>query len=102
MFLNQYNYNNITDGWIKLNAMHESYPGHHVQYVRSAIDATPDTVKLGAKNVPILEGPSCAPSARSSSSSQKIPSSRCSSLSAVTIHRCVFWWICSYSTSVLR
>ena len=56
MFLNQYNYNNITDGWIKLNAMHESYPGHHVQYVRSAIDATPDTVKLGAKNVPILEG----------------------------------------------
>lgn len=56
MFLNQYNYQNINDGWIKLNALHEAYPGHHVQYVRTAMAETPETVKLGAKLVPLLEG----------------------------------------------
>ena len=56
MFLNQYNYQNITDGWIKLNALHEAYPGHHVQYVRTAMAETPETVKLGAKQIPVLEG----------------------------------------------
>lgn len=56
MFLNHYNYQNITDGWIKLNALHEAYPGHHVQYVRAAVDETPETVKIGAKLVPVLEG----------------------------------------------
>lgn len=56
MFLNVYNYRNVTDGWIKLNALHEAYPGHHVQYVRAAIDETPETVRIGAKLVPLLEG----------------------------------------------
>lgn len=56
MFLNQYNYQNITDGWIKMNTMHEAYPGHHVQYVRAATDTMPETVKIGAKNIPIDEG----------------------------------------------
>ena len=56
MFLNQHNYQNITDGWIKMNTMHESYPGHHVQFVRAAMDPTPETVKLGAKSIPIEEG----------------------------------------------
>ena len=56
MFLNHHNYQNITDGWIKLNALHEAYPGHHVQYVRAEIDETPETVKIGAKLVPVLEG----------------------------------------------
>lgn len=56
MFLNVYNYQNVTDGWIKLNALHEAYPGHHVQYVRAAVDDTPETVKIGAKLVPLLEG----------------------------------------------
>lgn len=56
MFLNVYNYRNVTDGWIKLNALHEAYPGHHVQYVRAAVDETPETVKTGAKLVPLLEG----------------------------------------------
>lgn len=56
MFLNNYNYKNVTDGWIKLNALHEAYPGHHVQYVKTAISETPETVKIGAKLVPILEG----------------------------------------------
>ena len=56
MFLNQYNTKNITDGWIKLNALHESYPGHHCQFVRAAIDPTPETVKIGSRLIPILEG----------------------------------------------
>ena len=56
MFLNTYNYKNVTDGWIKLNSLHEAYPGHHVQYVRAAVDETPETVKIGAKLVPLLEG----------------------------------------------
>lgn len=56
MFLNQYNYKEITDGWIKMNAMHETYPGHHVQYVRAITDHIPHTMKLGAKYIPLLEG----------------------------------------------
>ena len=56
MFLNQYNVQAITDGWIKLNALHEAYPGHHCQFVRAAIDETPEVVKIGAKLVPLLEG----------------------------------------------
>ena len=56
MFLNQYNVPNISDGWIRMNAMHEAYPGHHVQFVRAFIDETPETVKIGAKLIPLLEG----------------------------------------------
>lgn len=56
MFLNQMNYKNVTDGWIKLNSLHEAYPGHHVQFVRSAMDPLPETVKIGAKLTPLLEG----------------------------------------------
>ena len=56
MFLNIYNYKNVTDGWIKINALHEAYPGHHVQYVRSLTDPMPETVKIGAKSVAIMEG----------------------------------------------
>ena len=56
MFLNVYNYKNVTDGWIRMNTLHEAYPGHHVQYVRAVVDETPETVKIGAKLVPLLEG----------------------------------------------
>ena len=56
MFLNIYNYKNVTDGWIRMNTLHEAYPGHHVQYVRAVVDETPETVKIGAKLVPLLEG----------------------------------------------
>ena len=56
MFLNQYNYQQITDGWIKMNCLHETYPGHHVQFVRSAIDPLPQTLKNGAKYIPLIEG----------------------------------------------
>ena len=56
MFLNQYNYREITDGWIKMNCLHESYPGHHVQFVRSITDPLPYTLKRGAKYIPLIEG----------------------------------------------
>lgn len=47
---------NISDGWLKLNSLHEAYPGHHVQYVRMAVDERPATVKIGTKLIPVLEG----------------------------------------------
>lgn len=56
VFLNDTNYRAITDGWIKINAVHECYPGHHVQFVRTAVDPLPETVKIGARGVPLLEG----------------------------------------------
>lgn len=56
MFLNQYNYQAVTDGWIKLNCLHEAYPGHHVQYVRTITDPIPETMKIGAKSIAIMEG----------------------------------------------
>ena len=56
MFLNQYNYKEITDGWIKMNCLHETYPGHHVQFVRGITDPLPETLKRGAKYIPLIEG----------------------------------------------
>jgi len=56
VFLNDTNYKAITDGWIKINAVHECYPGHHVQWVRTTLDPLPETVKMGAKRVPMEEG----------------------------------------------
>jgi len=56
MFLNNFNYTAITDGWIKINALHEAYPGHHAQFIRASIDPIPETMKRGAKSVPLSEG----------------------------------------------
>ncbi len=56
VFLNDGNYRAITDGWIKVNAVHECYPGHHVQWVRATLDPLPETIKMGARGVPLLEG----------------------------------------------
>ncbi len=56
MVLNPDNVEAITDGWIKINAVHEAYPGHHVQFVRAASDPLPETVKLGARATPLIEG----------------------------------------------
>ncbi|MBV1758209.1 MAG: DUF885 family protein [Dethiosulfatibacter sp.] len=56
MFLNNYNLKAVTDGWIKMNTVHEAYPGHHVQFVRTTLDPLPETVKIGAKSTPITEG----------------------------------------------
>ncbi len=54
--LNVDNYKAVTDGWIRMCAIHECYPGHHMQWVRAVMDPLPDTVKSGAKGVPLFEG----------------------------------------------
>lgn len=59
VFLNRYNYREITRAWIQMNAVHESYPGHHVQAVRTAAADMPDCFKLGgltSRGAPLAEG----------------------------------------------
>ncbi len=56
VFLNNYNFRAVTDGWMKMQAVHESYPGHHIQYVRNITNTLPETLKLGAKCIPMIEG----------------------------------------------
>lgn len=56
VFLNNYNFRAVTDGWMKMQAIHESYPGHHIQYVRRVVNTLPETLKLGAKHIPLIEG----------------------------------------------
>ena len=56
MFLNNFNFKAVTNGWIKINCLHEAYPGHHVQHVRSITDPIPETMKIGCKAVPLHEG----------------------------------------------
>ena len=56
MVLNPDNVPAITDGWIKINAVHETYPGHHVQFLRATLDPLPETVKQGARSTPLMEG----------------------------------------------
>ena len=56
MVLNPDNVPAITDGWIKINAVHETYPGHHVQFLRATFDPLPETVKQGARSTPLMEG----------------------------------------------
>lgn len=56
MFLNRHNYKAVTDGWIKMNTIHEAYPGHHAQFLRATLDPIPETMKLGAKAIPLMEG----------------------------------------------
>ncbi len=56
VFLNDTNISAVTDGWLKMMAIHECYPGHHVQFVRGVVDPLPETVKMGARSVPLTEG----------------------------------------------
>lgn len=39
-----------------MNTVHEAYPGHHVQFVRTTLDPIPETMKIGAKSTPLFEG----------------------------------------------
>lgn len=55
-YVNDFNYTAVTDGWIKMMALHEAYAGHHVQFVRTTLDPLPEVVKIGARSVPITEG----------------------------------------------
>jgi len=59
VFLNRYNYREITRAWIQMNAVHESYPGHHVHAVRTAAGDMPACFKLGtltSRGAPLSEG----------------------------------------------
>jgi hypothetical protein len=56
MYLNDANFQAVTDGWLKMMAIHEAYPGHHIQFVRALSDPLPETVKMGARSIPLIEG----------------------------------------------
>ena len=53
--LNDENYKAITDGWIKINCIHEVNPGHYTQFLRMHIDPLPETFKRGAKHTCLTE-----------------------------------------------
>ena len=54
--LNDENYKAITDGWIKINCIHEVHPGHYTQYLRTHLDPMPEVFKRGAKHACLTEG----------------------------------------------
>jgi len=54
--LNDENYRAITDGWIKINCIHEVHPGHYTQFLRALLDPMPETFKRGAKHSCLTEG----------------------------------------------
>lgn len=56
MMLNGSNFQAVTDVWLKIMAIHEAYPGHHLQFVRTVSDRLPEVLKLGVKPSPMLEG----------------------------------------------
>jgi uncharacterized protein (DUF885 family) len=60
VFLNSANYQAVTKGWLAMMAVHECYPGHHAQRVKTAAGKLPESFKLGgfrmAKAVPLNEG----------------------------------------------
>lgn len=45
MFLNETNYTAVSDGWIKVNTIHEAYFGHHIQFLRVNSDPLPETMR---------------------------------------------------------
>ncbi len=46
VFLNHHNYQCTGRGWIQVNAVHECYPGHHTQHVRTSAADMPRSFKL--------------------------------------------------------
>jgi uncharacterized protein (DUF885 family) len=46
VFLNVHNHRTLTRGWIKLNAIHECYPGHHAHFVKTAAGNMPGSFKI--------------------------------------------------------
>ena len=54
--LNDENYKAITDGWIKINCIHEVHPGHYTQHLRMHLDPIPEVFKRGAKHACLTEG----------------------------------------------
>jgi len=59
VFLNAGNYRTVTRGWVELNAIHECYPGHHAQFVKTAVGDMPLSFKVGtatSRATPLSEG----------------------------------------------
>ena len=59
VFLNDYNYEAVTLGWMKMMAIHECYPGHHAHRVKTINSPLPDCFKLGhlmSRGGPLTEG----------------------------------------------
>ena len=56
MFLNETNYTAVTDGWIKINTVHEAYFGHHIQFLRINSDPLPETMCRNIKADALVEG----------------------------------------------
>jgi hypothetical protein len=54
--LNDENYKAVTDGWIKINCIHEVHPGHYTQFLRMYLDPIPETFKRGAMHSCLTEG----------------------------------------------
>ncbi len=46
VFLNDRNYKAVTLGWLEMMAIHECYPGHHAQRVKTAASRLPGSFKL--------------------------------------------------------
>ncbi len=46
VFLNEYNYESVTLGWLEMMAIHECYPGHHAQKVKAAASSLPDSFRV--------------------------------------------------------
>ena len=55
-YLNLKEYQNLTDGYLKLLAVHEVYMGHHLQFLYRTAGSLPMTIKLGAKGIKVIEG----------------------------------------------
>lgn len=55
--LNQYNLRAFTKGWLMMMAIHETYYGHNIHWMKIAIADLPKTSKIeGGKEVPLVEG----------------------------------------------
>ncbi len=59
VFLNDHNYRAVTLGWMEMMAIHECYPGHHAQRVKTAASDLPKSFKLSHlmnRSGPLNEG----------------------------------------------
>jgi hypothetical protein len=55
--LNQYNFKAFTKGWLMMMAIHETYYGHNIHWMKTAMADLPKTFKIeGGKEVPLVEG----------------------------------------------
>jgi hypothetical protein len=55
--LNQYNFRAFTKGWLMMMAIHETYYGHNINWMKIAMADLPKTFKIkGGKEVPLVEG----------------------------------------------